>query len=171
MPENSAQLLRPVGQKLEELGVDVFTLKVENDAIIISGTREREAPPPEPPKSGFWGLLKGATTQSPSPQPELEDFEIRLTESEILQLDEQGKARRDTTQITPSDSHSPSQCLRAVGAYVALKGGQLTVVSKHSQGVVIEYLSPAGQQVREELSPASVYEFWVKMYLKRSDRK
>lgn len=171
MPENSAQLLRPVGQKLEELGVEIFTLKVESDALLISGKRKREAPPPEPPKSGFWGLFKGATINpSPSPQPELEDFEIRLTESDIQRLDEQGKARRDENQDTPSDSHSPSQVLRAVGAYVARKGGALVAINKNPQGVVIEYLSSAGQAVREELSPASVYEFWVKMYLKRSDR-
>lgn len=172
MAENSAQLLRPVGQKLEELDVDVFAVKVDGDALIISGKKKRIEPPPEEPKGGFWSMFKAGPKVSAAAQaPQSEDFEIRLSQQDIAELDDQGKARRNMTNENTSESHSPSQVLRAVGAYVERKGGTLVAIKKEIQGVTVDYLDKSGQPVTEELPLPSLYEFWVKMYLKRSGRE
>jgi hypothetical protein len=57
-----------------------------------------------------------------------------------------------------------------VGAFVDQKQARLISVRKDEQKIEIEYESPLKGRIAEEFTAATLYEFWVRMYLKRSSR-
>ena len=60
--------------------------------------------------------------------------------------------------------------LRAVGAFVDQKQGRLTSVKMTGQDITIEYESALKQNLTEKFTVATLYDYWVKMYLKRRQR-
>jgi hypothetical protein len=69
-----------------------------------------------------------------------------------------------------SGAHTLSQILRAVGAFVDQKQGRLLAVTKEGQEISVEYESALKRRLTEKFTVASLYDFWVKMYLRRSGR-
>jgi len=57
-----------------------------------------------------------------------------------------------------------------VGAYVDQKQGSLVAVTKDGQELKIEYQSTSKQKLTETFTVSSLYDFWIKMYLRRRDR-
>jgi hypothetical protein len=63
-----------------------------------------------------------------------------------------------------------AQILRAVGAFVDQKQGRLLGVTKEGQEIAIEYESALRHSQREKFTVSSLYDYWVKMYLRRRER-
>ncbi len=84
-------------------------------------------------------------------------------------MEEAAQIKRGTGSGTP-DAHSPSQILRAVGNFVDQKQGRLLSLSKEDQNIAIEYESASKRTVSEKFTVSSLYDYWVRMYLKRSGR-
>ena len=57
-----------------------------------------------------------------------------------------------------------------MGAFVDQKQGRLLAVAKDGQDIRIEYESALKRQMTEKFTVASLYDYWVKMYLRRRGR-
>ncbi|HET7393791.1 MAG TPA: hypothetical protein VFK25_08360, partial [Candidatus Binatia bacterium] len=55
-------------------------------------------------------------------------------------------------------------------ALVDQKQGRLVSVRKDEEKIEIKYESPQKGTVTEDFTVATLYEYWVRMYLKRSNR-
>ena len=84
-------------------------------------------------------------------------------------MDSEGQKKRTGEPGSP-EAHTLSQILRAVGAFVDQKQGNLSSVTKDGQDITIEYESALKRSMTEKFTVASLYDYWVKMYLRRRDR-
>lgn len=186
-----ARALRALGQALEEQGITEFELRVEGDAHIVRGVRvppQSESPPTptsqqEAPAGGLGGLLRGlfgqrreqARPQTPAgprehgtaSEPTI--VELRYTLDDLERLDREGQARRRDPSGMP-DAYRLSQLLRVVGAQLDTVEGHLLALARHGPTIAVEYEPPDGQHHRDERTVAALYEAWVRMYLRRSER-
>jgi hypothetical protein len=172
-PLSFAQLLRPVGQILEPMQLEAFSLRIESGGVAVRGEKraERQAPPPqEVSLRVVWQALRRKKTEPASePQPSHGVLELHYTAEDIARADTEGQAQRKNTGGTP-EAHALAQILRAVGGYVDQKGGRLTAVTKGREEVTIEYDSALNKKMIEQFTVASLYDYWVKMYMRRKQR-
>ena len=84
-------------------------------------------------------------------------------------MDAAGNAKRIATAEKP-DPHALSQILRAAGAFVDQKQGRLLGVTMEGHDIAIDYESALKQKTTEKHTVASLYDYWVKMYLRRRER-
>jgi len=68
------------------------------------------------------------------------------------------------------EAHAVSQLLRAVGGVIDQKQGRLISVTKEGQEFTVEFESTSRQNIVEKFTSATLYDFWVRMYLRRSSR-
>lgn len=169
-----SQLLRPVGQMLEPLQIDSFSLRVEDGGVAVLAEK------PEAPRQAAqevslkvsWQIFRRKKSEpepAPEPQPSSGSLELHYTHEDIARMDVQGQSKRSGAPGSP-EAHSLSQILRAVGAFVDQKQGRLLSVSKNGQEVTIEYESALRRPLTEKFTVASLYDYWVKMYLRRRER-
>ena len=169
---NFAQLLRPVGQMLEPLQLESFSLKLEEGNVSVQAQKRAERSPPAAEVSlrVTWQLFRRKKSDPASePQPSSGLLELHYTPEDIARMETEGQSRRQGAGGRP-EAHALSQVLRAVGAFVDQKQGRLTSVKMASQDITIEYESALKQNVTEKFTVATLYDYWVKMYLKRRQR-
>jgi hypothetical protein len=165
-----AQMLRPIGQVIESRGMESFSVTVEGDDVVVRGS---QPPRPQEAISGpslksLWRLLRGA--QQPEHEPETSArAELRYTREDIARLDAEGRNRRRGAPSAP-EPHSASQILRAAGRFVDQKEGRLLAVAKEGPKISLVYESAGKTNVSEQFTVSELYDFWVKMYLKRGER-
>ena len=157
---------------LEALGVQSFILTVEGDDFSVRGQKPTEPALPNQQKSlrAVWQLLRGAKPQQEDVStPSSGVVELRYTPEDIARLEVEGRAKRKASSGAP-EAHALSQILRAVGAFVDQKEGRFLAVKKEEQNLTIEYETALNRKVAEPFTVASLYDYWVKMYLKRRGR-
>jgi hypothetical protein len=159
------QLLRPVGQALESLQMQSFSLTMDGDAVVVRGHKHRDQPVDKLSRRGFWQLLRSSRTAEID---EREAVELRYTPEQLSHMDKEGRSKRG--ELSSPNAHSVSQVVRAVGAFVDQKQARLISVHKDEQKIEIEYESTPKGRITEEFTAATLYEFWVRMYLKRRSR-
>ena len=169
---NYAHALRVIGQRLEALAVESFSLKMDGDDFVIEGRKRTEAPNPVQDTSlrSVWQLLRGKQAmpkEEAEPPPTV--VEMRYTPYDIARLDSEEQSNRKAAAGN-AEAHSLPQVLRAVGAFVEDKQGRLVAVSMHEQTIRIEYMSVLNERRAEDFTVASFYDYWVHMYLHRKDR-
>ena len=94
---------------------------------------------------------------------------MRFSAEDLAHIDVDAKHKRSGTPGS-SDAHSLSQVFRAVGAIVEQKQGRFLSVIKEGQEIVIEYESISKRNTVEKFTVSSLYDYWVKMYLRRRER-
>lgn len=170
---NFSQLLRPVGQMLEPLQVESFSLKVEDQGIAVYAEKHRPPRAPTPPQVSLkvsWQIFRRKKPEAAQePQPSSGTLEIHYTHEDIARMDSEGQKKRTGAPGSP-EAHTLSQILRAVGAFVDQKQGRLLGVSKDGQDISVEYESALKRNSIEKFTVASLYDYWVKMYLRRRQR-
>ena len=169
---NFSQLLRPVGQMLEPLQIESFSLKVEDSGVSVHAQKREEAraQPPGVSLRVTWQIFRRKKTERENdPQPSSGALEVYYTRDDIARMDTEARGRRQGAGGRP-EAHTLSQILRAVGAFVDQKQGRLVGVSMDGQEISIEYESALKRNLTEKFTVASLYDFWVKMYLRRRDR-
>jgi hypothetical protein len=169
---NFAQLLRPVGQMLEPLQLESFTLKIEEGNVSVQAQKreERVQPAADISLRVTWQMFRRKKTTAPSePQPSSGLLELHYTGEDIARMESEGQSRRQAAGGRP-EAHALSQVLRAVGAFVDQKQGRLSSVKMAGQDITIEYESALRQNLTEKFTVATLYDYWVKMYLKRRQR-
>jgi hypothetical protein len=92
---------------------------------------------------------------------------LRYTAKDMDRLERQGKAKRQKVAGVP-DVASLSQLLRTIGAYVEEKQARLVKIARYGESLAIQYDTVGGERREETVSAASLYEFWVQLYLQRS---
>jgi hypothetical protein len=159
-------LLRPVGQALESLQMQSFSLTMEGDAVVVRGRKRRDQSVDKLSSRGFWQLLRSSRTAEAD---EWEAVELRYTPEQLTHMDDEGRSKRGADLSSPN-AHSLSHIVRAVGDFVDQRQARLLSVRKDEQNIEIEYEMPGKGRVTEDFTVATLYEYWVRMYLKRSSR-
>ncbi len=165
-----AQTLRALGQALEAARCETFNLRSVGETYHIRGEQVVEVQPtPQAQHSSFWQKLKGnAAQEAAQPQLLLKEMELDYTASNIEQIEREGQARRRDPHGMP-DAYSPSQVLRAAGAYLDQKRAKLQELSKKNGSIKLRYETPFSATT-EELTVPYLYDMAVRMYLRRHDR-
>jgi hypothetical protein len=169
---NFSQLLRPVGQMLEPLQIESFSLKIEDGGVHVSAQKREER---HPPTQGVSLRVVWQTFRRHKPEPVKEPespsgvLELHYTQDDIERMDAEERSKRKGTGGTP-EAHALSQIFRAVGAYVDQKGGKLLAIRKANDEITIEYESALKKKLTEQFTVASLYDYWVKMYKRRKER-
>ena len=162
--------LRPIGEVLESLGVQSFVLTVEGDDFSVRGHKPRSNE--KKALRSIWNLFSGKESCSGGkPTPSSDVVELRYTHDDIARLEEEAKGKRNASASggTP-EPNAISQILRASGAFLDLKEGRLLAIKKTDETVTVEYQSYRNEKVSDQFTVASLYDFYVNMYLKRRDR-
>jgi len=156
---------------LEPLHVDSLSLRVEESGVSV---RAHQRPQPEQPANDVslrvtWQIFRRKKPE-PEPQPSSGVLELHYTREDIARMDTEAQARRTGAGGSP-EAHTLSQILRAVGAFVDQKQGRLLGVTIEGQDIAIEYESALKKTLVEKFTVPSLYDYWVKMYLRRRSRE
>lgn len=155
---------------LEPLEIDSFSLRVEDGGVAVFAAKEEKTPPPDVSLKVSWQIFRRKKTPPVvDPQPSSGTFELHYTHEDIVRMDREGQKRRSGGRGSP-EAHALSQILRAVGAFVDQKQGRLMAVTKEGQDIRIDYESALKRNLSEQFTVASLYDYWVKMYLRRRER-
>jgi len=170
---NYSHLLRPVGQMLEPLRIEVFSLRLEDEGVSVRAQKPSDHRPPPPQEVSLrvvWQALRRKKSEPVlEPQPSSGVLELRYSQDDISRMDREGITKRKGSGSSP-EAHTLSQILRAVGAFVDEKQGRLFGVTKSGLEITIEYESALRQKLIEKHTVSTLYDYWVKMYLRRRDR-
>jgi len=171
MAESStySQQLRPLGQQLEDLKMERFTVRLEAVGYRVTGTKHYQPPPEEKAEKSLWLRLRGASKPAAPALPQFEPVDLLFSLADLSRIDVDAQQKRSATRGR-SEAHSLSQILRAVGAFVEQKQGRFISVTKEGQDIAIEYESAAGRNAVDKYTVSSLYDFWVKLYLRRRER-
>jgi len=168
---NFSQILRPVGQMLEPLQIESLSLRVDEGGVSVRA-QKRQTPAPSAGEVSLrvtWQLFRRKKPE-PEAQPSSGTLELRYTQDDIARMDTEGQTKRKGGGGSP-EAHTLSQILRAVGAFVDQKQGRLLGVTIEGQDIAIEYDSALKRTLVEKFTVASLYDYWVKMYLRRRARE
>lgn len=167
-----ATLLRPIGQMLERLRIESFAVLPDRNGFVVRDkTRNRAQLTPR--ERAFLAELHLGHSASLDKEDALRlaegVFEWHVTERDIERFEREGSKRRHGVEQAP-DSHSVSQVLRVIGTMLDQKHGKLSYVSKDEQIIILEYELPGGGKTSEQYGVPALYDFWVRMYKRRSTR-
>jgi len=169
-----AGVLRPIGQALETWGIESFSVWPDGSGFMVRD-RSRDQTPNRAQITSRKRALSSDRQTHDGASKAIEDIvhlpagsvEWRLDRSEIEKLESAGRERRSSSNQLPNP-HSTSQVLRAAGEIIDQHLGRLLRITKDGQIVNLNYLSSGGQTISDDYSTATLYDFWVRMYKKRS---
>jgi hypothetical protein len=179
-PADYARHLRAIGQDLETLHLVQFNLEFTGDAYLVwvkSGDQaENGKPLLRISKNRLQKLWRNRTP--PRPIGHEEHYPISTSEmgrrlrysvQDLDRIEREQRARRRQPSGSP-DGHSLSQLLRTIGDLVGQRSERLLGIAWQdlSIGVVVE--TPQGRKEIDVFRPDNLYDFWVRMYLKRNIR-
>ena len=166
-----AQLLRPVGQLLESLRIESFAILEENGEFIVRD-RTRNRVQLTPRERAFLAQLQLSHNRDEDKAEAMKlasgVLEWRLTMTDLERLEREGQERRTDPALTP-DIHALSQTLRVVGGILDQKRATLVSLIRDDRDVQLEFDAVDGQRTVETYTAAMVYDFWVRMYKRRSN--
>ncbi len=168
-------ILRAIGQGLENLNVNSFDLleSSENEFVVAgdcSRTKARSGFPLSPKKS-FLSLFRTDDKRKTTRNSSLKRFNfvgVRFTDEEIELLDRKGKLLRSKDSSSTPNPTSIAQILRVTGGYLDYKRGRLLGLSWRDQIVTLWYINGLGAEVKEDFTPADLYDVWVRQLKKRT---
>jgi hypothetical protein len=161
-----AKELRAVGQALEKFKFSAFNLERQEGVYTIRAT----APADLAATFSIIRLVRDIVRNSGSKRKDNQAVELSYSQSEVENLDAQERAKRAHSDKLP-DPYSISQILRGVGAFLDHRQAvSLLAINYSEQFVTVHYDSVDGQTVEEKQDLDYFYDYWVKMYLRRSNR-
>ncbi len=164
-----ARDLRALGQALEKFQFSAFDLELKSGRYIVTGrvaTAERI-------KFSFARFLR-EIFQGAVPRTTLtyshNQMDLTFTPDEIQQFDARGKGKRQDPGKMP-DPYSISQILRGAGSYLDNReAARLSAISLRGKWVTVAYENPDGRIEQAQQDLEYFYDYWVKMYMRRSNR-
>ena len=164
-----AKELRALGQDLEAHNLLSLDLEMEDGFYVVRG----KARASKTAKSSFARLLRvffyGFSSASGQPNSTSE-IDFRYSPKNIKQLESQGRAKRKESRHMP-DPYSLSQILRAAGSYLDTRPGTYPVgITVKDQWMTLRYKTAEGRLEQAQQDVEYFYNYWVKMYLRRSGR-
>lgn len=159
------RILRALGDRLQQDGLVEFELQIRNGIYCVQGSTT----PVLAPRPSLLRKILSLGRPEPSKRSVIRR-ELQYTIADLLSYDSEARAqRRQSGELT--DPHVPSQILRGVASYLdKRKGSRLIGVVIKDRWVTIEYLSADGQVQKERQDFEYFYDYWVKMFTRRSNR-
>jgi hypothetical protein len=94
---------------------------------------------------------------------------IHYTLVDVYRHQQQGRYKRESFDRTP-DFYTLSQVMRTVGEYLDCKNARLDWLFLQGMQITIHYESVRGHKIVEQHTVATLYDFFVHMYLRRRRR-
>ena len=157
MPEqfSHAQSLRVIGQHLGVLSLDSFEVTKSGDDYVVSSEEFRGGRP-----RGF--LSRIASKFFGSRDLDIAN-PIRFTVSELVRIDNERRLQR--TPGSPRDRRDLSFMLRVIGDYLDHKNVHRFTIDWSKSSYNVRY-----DNQRESFSVEDLYNFGIRMYLRRANR-
>jgi len=161
-----AKELRVVGQALEKFKFTAFKLERREGIYTIRGTVSADLAATFSMIQFVRENVRGGRSRRKANQP----IELSYSQTEIENLDAQERAKRAHSDKLP-DPYGISQILRGVGAFLDYRqAASLLTISYLERWVTVLYNSADGRTEQEKQDLDYFYDYWVKMYLRRSNR-
>lgn len=165
-----AEDLRAVGQALKAQKFATVKVKLERDGYRVSAKVDQNDG-----HASFAAMIKSLLLTLGLPAEGKEKstrrfIELRYTRKEIETLMQEGITKRLDIHAVP-DHFSLSHILRQAGAYLDdLHHATLSEVIVEGRWITICYEDSQGRRKKLKQDLQFFYDYWVKMYLRRSDR-
>lgn len=164
-----AHQLRALGQALEKFSFSAFDLELSSGTYLVTG----RAHSTENTKFSFSRfvreLLRGSMVQ-PTLTCSDNQVDLRFSPEEIERFDVCGRIKRQDPNKMP-DPYSLSQILRGAGSYLDNRDNTTLVgISLKGKWVTVSYQTAEGRLEQAQQDLEYFYDYWVKMYLHRSNR-
>jgi len=161
-----AKELRVVGQALEKFKFTAFKFERREGIYTIRGTASADLAATFSIIQFVRDIVRGGRSKRKSNQP----LELSYSQTEIENLDAQERAKRADSDKLP-DPYSISQILRGVGAFLDHRQVvALLTINYQDRWVTVVFKSVDGDTQQEKQDLDYFYDYWVKMYLRRSNR-
>jgi hypothetical protein len=169
-PREFAKELRALGQAIEKFSFSAFDLQIDSGIYVVTG---RAIMPEESVRFSFSRfvreLLRGsdptATVTTKAGQ-----IDLRFTPEEIEKFDVRGRVKRQDAGKMP-DPYSISQILRGAGSYLDNRDAtSLVGITLKDRWVTVNYQTAEGRLAQAKQDLEYFYDYWVKMYMRRSNR-
>ncbi len=164
-----ARELRALGQEIEKFRFSSFDLKLQNGIYVVTG----KAIPANNVNFSFCRFVlellrrsrpAGAVTAT------VGESELRFSAAEVEKFELSGRIRRRDPGKLP-DPYSVSQILRGAGSYLDRRHvAELQGIALKDRWVTVTYRTAEGQLEQAKQDLEYFYDYWVKMYLRRSNR-
>jgi hypothetical protein len=163
-------ILRAIGQELENLSVTAFELECLDGEFVVSGEAQKTITPEPVQKKSVLSLILNLGKQDSTPKPHVLTVSlpnIRITGNDIILWNRKGRALRLSCSSAP-DPHNLSHVLRMAGAYLDSRKSGLSKLSWRSPTLTLWELNRAGTKTKKEFTPSEMYDFWVHQFKKRT---
>jgi hypothetical protein len=158
------RLLRSLGLLLQQAGFSEFELRVSGAVYTAYGQVAEENASLLSLALRFLRLGRAGHKRRTAMR------ELQYSIGDILNCETESRQRRKQPSQMP-DPFSVSQILRGIGRYLdQRKSSQLIGVKVKDRSVTIDYETAGGLTRREIQDFEYFYNYWVKMYLQRSNR-
>lgn len=168
-PQRFARQLRALGQALEKFSFSAFDLELRSGTYVVTG----QAVAVENVKFSFARFVRGLLGGSPvrtTVSGTGNQIDLRFSPEEIERFDVRGRVKRQDASKMP-DPYSISQILRGAGSYLDNRDVTALVgISLKEKWVTVSYQTAAGRLEQAKQDLEYFYDYWVKMYLRRSNR-
>ena len=165
-----AKELRALGQAIEKFSFSTFNLQIDSGIYVVTG---RATSPLEDVKFSFSRfvreLLRGADP-TPTLTTTVGQINLRFSPEEIEKFDVRGRVKRQDAGKMP-DPYSISQILRGAGSYLDNRDvTNLVGITLKEKWVTVSYQTAEGRLEQAKQDLEYFYNYWVKMYMRRSNR-
>ena len=164
-----ARQLRALGQALERFSFSTFDLELRSGTFLVTGTAISTVNFKFSFSRFVRELLRGCSA-TPMLACDGSQVDLRFSPEEIERFDMRGKVRRQDASKMP-DPYSLSQILRGAGSYLDNRDvTELMGISLKGKWVTVSYQTAEGRLEQAQQDLEYFYDYWVKMYLRRSNR-
>jgi hypothetical protein len=165
-----AKELRALGQEIEKFSFSAFDLQIDSGIYVVTG---KAGMPLENVKFSFSRfvreLLRGSNP-TPTMTTKPGQIDLRFSPDEIEKFDVRGRVKREDPGRIP-DPYSISQILRGAGSYLDNRDvTSLVGISMKDRWVTVRYQTAEGRLEQAKQDLEYFYDYWVKMYMRRSNR-
>ena len=164
-------ILRAIGQELENLCVTAFELEYLDGEFVVSGEAQKTVTPQPIHKKSIISMILKLGEKNSAPKREtltVNLSDIRFTSNDIILFSRKGRALRFSSGSGAPDPHSLSHILRMVGAYLDSRTTGLSKLSWRSSTLTLWATNRAGTKTKKDFAPSEMYNFWVHQFKKRT---
>ena len=166
-----AKELRALGQAIEKFSFSAFDLQLESGIYVVTG---RAVSPLENVRFSFSRFIREVlrgSNPTPAVTSTVNKVDLRFSPEEIEKFDVRGRVKRQDPGKMP-DPYSISQILRGAGSYLDNRDvTSLVGITLKEQWVTVSYQTAEGRLEQAKQDLEYFYNYWVKMYMRRSNRK
>jgi len=179
-PADYSRHLRAIGQDLENLHLTAFNLECVENSYLVWVRPDDQADSSNPLFRISRNRLQKLWRNKIQPRVvgHEESYALAATQTgrrlrysipELDRIEREQRARRREPTGT-ADGHSLSQLLRTIGDLIGRKGERLLGISWQELSVSMVVETPQGRKEIDVFRPDNLYDFWVRMYLRRDNR-